>query len=53
MASRILLISDANDDAVATALETPTHVVTRVADPEAAIAADGEHEVVVVDLGGD
>ena len=53
MASRILLISDASDDAVATALETPTHVVTRVADPEAAIAADGEHEVVVIDLGGD
>lgn len=53
MASRILLISDASDDAVATALETPTHVVTRVADPEAAIAAEGEHEVVVVDLGGD
>ena len=53
MASRILLISDAGDDAVATALETPTHVVTRVGDPETAIAADGEHEVVVVDLGGD
>jgi len=53
VASRILLISDASDDAVATALETPTHVVTRVADPEAAIAADGEHEVVVIDLGGD
>ena len=53
MASRILLISDAVDDAVATALETPAHVVTRVADPEAAIAAEGEHEVVVIDLGGD
>ena len=53
MASLILLISDAGDDAVATALETPSHAVTRVPDPEAAIAAEGEHEVVVVDLGGD
>lgn len=53
MPSRILLISDATDDAVATALETPNHSVTRVADPEAAIGAEGEHEVVVVDLGGD
>ncbi|HEX5147635.1 MAG TPA: hypothetical protein VFW02_01050, partial [Candidatus Limnocylindrales bacterium] len=53
MASRILLISDANDDAVATALETPNHLVSRVADPAAAIAAEGEHEVVVIDLGGD
>ncbi|TAK00113.1 MAG: hypothetical protein EPO36_09840 [Chloroflexota bacterium] len=46
-------MSDATDDAVAIALETPSHTVTRVADPEAAIAADGEHEVIVVDLGGD
>jgi pilus assembly protein CpaE len=53
VASRILLISDAVDDAVASALETPAHTVTRVPDPEAAIAAEGEHEVVVVDLGGD
>ncbi|OGO55466.1 MAG: hypothetical protein A2V84_02995 [Chloroflexi bacterium RBG_16_70_13] len=52
VASRILLISDATDDAVATALETPSHVVTRVADPEAAIGAEGEHEVIVIDLGG-
>jgi pilus assembly protein CpaE len=53
VASRILLISDAGDDAVAVALETPSHVVTRVPDPEAATAAEGEHEVVVVDLSGD
>jgi len=53
VASRILLISDATDDAVATALETPTHVVTRVADPAGAASADGEHEVIVIDLEGD
>jgi hypothetical protein len=43
VASRILLVSDATDDVVASALETPSHVVTRVADPSAAIAAEGEH----------
>ncbi|MEW5991202.1 MAG: AAA family ATPase [Chloroflexota bacterium] len=53
MASRILLVSDATDDAVATALATPSHLVTRVADPAAAIEAEGEPEVIVVDLGGD
>jgi len=51
--SHILLISDASDEAVATALATPTHVVTRVADPDAAIGAEGEHEVIVIDLDGD
>jgi len=50
--SRILLISDATDDAVATALETPTHIVTRVADPAAATDVGGEPEVVVIDLDG-
>jgi pilus assembly protein CpaE len=53
VASRILLVSDATDDVVASALATPSHEVTRVADPSAAIAAEGEHEVIVVDLGGD
>jgi pilus assembly protein CpaE len=48
--SRILLISDATDDAVATALETPSHVVTRVADAKAALTAEGAYEVVVIDL---
>jgi pilus assembly protein CpaE len=51
--SRILLISDASDGSVATALATPTHLVTKVTDPDAAVAAEGEHEVVVIDLEGD
>ena len=51
--SRILLISDASDDAVAVALATPTHAITLVADTDAAIAAEGEHETVVIDLEGD
>lgn len=50
--SRILLISDATNDAVATALETPNHVVTRVADPAAAVDVGGDPEVVVIDLDG-
>lgn len=50
--SRILLISNTSDDGVATALETPTHSVTRVADPAAAIDLGGEPEVVVIDLEG-
>ncbi|MCI0583297.1 MAG: AAA family ATPase [Chloroflexi bacterium] len=53
MASRILLVSDSTDDAVAGALATPSHEVTRVADPEGAVGAEGEHEVIVVDLSGD
>lgn len=50
MASSILLISDATDITVASALETPNHVVTRVTDLEAAQSAEGEHQVVVIDL---
>ncbi|HEX5591700.1 MAG TPA: AAA family ATPase [Candidatus Limnocylindrales bacterium] len=48
--SRILLISDATDEVVATSLQTPAHAVVRVADTAAAIEAEGEHEVVVIDL---
>lgn len=51
--SHILLISDLSDETVASALATPSHVVTRVPDPDAAIAAEGEHAVVVIDLDGD
>ena len=51
--SHILLITDASDEAVSKALGTPSHVVTQVSDPEAAIGAEGEHEVVVIDLDGD
>jgi pilus assembly protein CpaE len=51
--SSILLISDAPDDAVAVALATPDHVITRVAGLDEAIAAEGDHETVVIDLDGD
>ncbi|HSO29707.1 MAG TPA: response regulator, partial [Candidatus Sulfomarinibacteraceae bacterium] len=50
--SRILLIADLSDDAVADALETPGHVVSRAADPGSAVSAGGDPEVIVVDLDG-
>lgn len=50
--SRILLIADLSDDAVANALEAPSHDVTRAADPEAAAGAASDPEVIVVDLDG-
>lgn len=50
--SRILLISDTTDDAVASALAGPNHVLTRVPDLDAVAVAGGESEVVVLDIEG-
>jgi pilus assembly protein CpaE len=50
--SRILLIADLSDDALASALETPGHDVSRAADPATAASAGGDPEVIVVDLDG-
>jgi len=51
--STILLLTDASDGAVGAALETTSHVVSRVADRDAAATTESEPEVVVIDLGGD
>lgn len=50
--SRLLLISDSDDEAVATALTTPGHTLTRVEDSDAAAGAGGDPEVIVIDLEG-
>lgn len=50
--SRLLLIADPSDNAVAIALDTPTREIARAADPaEAAITGD-DPEAIVVDLAG-
>lgn len=50
--SRILLISDSGDEAVATALGASGHLLTRVEAADAAASAGADPEVIVIDLDG-
>ncbi len=50
--SRILLISDSQDKTVAAALGAAGHALSHVQDPAEAAGAEGDPEVIVIDLDG-